>query len=175
LTQAARPASTRARPIRSPTSAEGTVVSTRTASDTVKPRRYVRFDVVPSPLLLYCFTAVGSTRSQPSPRKRTPGKRSSQGKRILRLAVVFVSVAVIVDAVVGDRGLLTTMRARDQFEAANAALAEARAENDRLREQVSRLTDDPAAIEELARDELGLMRPGEKVFIVKDLKPPAAR
>ena len=45
----------------------------------------------------------------------------------------------------------------------------------RLREQVSRLTDDPAAIEELARDELGLMRPGEKVFIVKDLKPPADR
>jgi len=121
------------------------------------------------------FTAVGSIRSQSAPRKRTPGKRSSQGKRILRLAVVFVSVAVIVDAVVGERGLLTTMRARNQFEAANAALAEARAENDRLREQVSRLTDDPAAIEELARDELGLMRPGEKVFIVKDLKPPAAR
>jgi cell division protein FtsB len=98
----------------------------------------------------------------------------STGKRIARLAVVFLALAVIVDAIVGDRGLLATLRARDQFEAANVALAQQRADNDKLREEVSRLTSDPAAIEELARDELGLMRPGEKVFIVKDLKQPDA-
>jgi cell division protein FtsB len=118
------------------------------------------------------FTAVPSTRSQTAPRKRAPGPRLSTGKRIARLAVVFLALAVIVDAIVGDRGLLATLRARDQFEAANAALAQQRADNDKLREEVSRLTSDPAAIEELARDELGLMRPGEKVFIVKDRKPP---
>ena len=98
----------------------------------------------------------------------------STGKRIARLAVVFLALAVIVDAIVGDRGLLATLRARDEFEAANVALAQQRADNDKLREEVSRLTSDPAAIEELARDELGLMRPGEKVFIVKDLKQPDA-
>ena len=43
-----------------------------------------------------------------------------------------------------------------------------------LARQADRLSNDPAALEELARGELGLMRPGEKVFIVKDLKPPAA-
>ena len=90
------------------------------------------------------------------------------------MAVVFFAVAVIVDAVVGDRGLLTMLRAREDYAAANAALAQQRAENDTLRETISRLTNDPAAIEEIARDELGLMRPGEKVFIVRDLKPPAA-
>ena len=83
-------------------------------------------------------------------------------------------MAVIVDAVVGDRGLLTMLRAREDYDAANAALARQRAENDTLRETISRLTNDPAANEEIARDELGLMRPGEKVFIVRDLKPPAA-
>ena len=88
--------------------------------------------------------------------------------------VVFCAGAVIVDAVVGDRGLLEMLRAREQFDAAAAALSQQRAENDFLREQVSRLTNDPAAIEELARGELGLMRPGEKLFLVKDLKPPAA-
>ena len=88
--------------------------------------------------------------------------------------VVFCAGAVIVDAVVGDRGLLEMLRAREQFDAATAALSQQRAENDFLREQVSRLTNDPAAIEELARGELGLMRPGEKLFLVKDLKPPAA-
>jgi cell division protein FtsB len=88
--------------------------------------------------------------------------------------VVLFSLAVIIDAVVGDRGLLATRRARDQYGAAVAALDQQRAENARLREQARRLTDDPAAIEELAREELGLMRPGEKLFILKDLKSPAA-
>ena len=125
-------------------------------------------------VLLYCFYRVPSTRSQSTPRKPAPGRRVSTGKRIARWAVVFLAVAVIVDAIVGDRGLLATLRARDQFEAANAALAQQRADNDKLREEVSRLTSDPAAIEELARDELGLMRPGEKLFIVKDLKQPEA-
>jgi cell division protein FtsB len=34
-----------------------------------------------------------------------------------------------------------------------------------------RLNDDPSAIESLARKELGLLRPGEVLFIVKDVKP----
>lgn len=66
------------------------------------------------------------------------------------------------------------LRAREQFDGAAAALSQQRAENELLREQIDRLTNDPAAIEELARGELGLMRPGEKLFLVKDLKPPAA-
>lgn len=89
--------------------------------------------------------------------------------------MVFFAVAVIVDAVVGDRGLLAMLQAGAQYETATTALDRQRAENQRLREQVDRLTNDPAAIEELARDELGLMRPGEKLFIVKDLKPTATR
>ena len=63
-------------------------------------------------------------------------------------------------------------RARKQYDAVAAAIAKQRAENDRLREEIRRLEDDPATIEELARRELGLIRPGEKVFIVKDLETP---
>ncbi len=39
-----------------------------------------------------------------------------------------------------------------------------------LREEMRRLNEDPATIESLARQELGLIRPGEIVFILKDLK-----
>jgi cell division protein FtsB len=124
---------------------------------------------------LYCLYRVAKTRSTAAPRKVVPGKRSSRGKRIARWAVVFFAVAVIVDAIVGDRGLLAMLHARDQYDQAAAALEQQRAENARLRDEVSRLTNDPEAIEELARGELGLMRPGEKLFIVKDLKPPAGR
>ena len=83
-------------------------------------------------------------------------------------------MAIIIDAIVGERGLLAMLRAREQFEMNAAAIEQQRAENARLRVEADRLTNDPAALEELARGELGLMRPGEKVFIVKDLKPPAA-
>ena len=53
-----------------------------------------------------------------------------------------------------------------------AAIARQRAENARLREEARRLREDPRAIEEIARRELGLIKPGEKVFIIKDV--PAA-
>jgi len=50
-------------------------------------------------------------------------------------------------------------------------LQEMRAENVRLREELSRL-DDPEAVEKLAREELGLVKEGEKVyrFVEKDKK-----
>ena len=88
------------------------------------------------------------------------------------IALLVVTV-VVVDAVMGERGLLALMRARRESEALIQSLAAQRAENARLREQVRRLHDDPAAIEELARRNLGLIRPGEKIFIIKDLKPTA--
>ena len=66
------------------------------------------------------------------------------------------------------------MRARREYDTAAAAVARQRAENARLREQARRLREDPEAIEEIARRELGLIRPGEKVFIIQDA-PPAAR
>ena len=108
-------------------------------------------------------------------RARPATKRVSRGWRIARLAVIFFAGAVIVDAIVGERGLLATLRAREEYDAAVLALDRQRAENERLGERVERLRNDPAAIEEVARGELGLMRPGEKVFIVRDLKPPATR
>jgi cell division protein FtsB len=85
-----------------------------------------------------------------------------------------LALAIIIDAIVGERGLLAMLHAREQYEQNEAALQQQRAENAKLRDEAQRLTTDPAALEELARGELGLMRPGEKVFIVKDLKPPAA-
>ena len=78
---------------------------------------------------------------------------------------------IVVDGLVGDRGLLAMLRARREYDTAAAMVSRQRAENARLREEVRRLREDPAAIEEIARRELGLIRPGEKVFIIKDVTP----
>jgi cell division protein FtsB len=93
-------------------------------------------------------------------------------RRTLRLGLFFFAGLVIIDALVGERGLLAMLRARQQQQELAAAVARQRAENAKLREEVRRLTEDPAAIEEIARRELGLMRPGEKLFIIKDLPSP---
>lgn len=123
---------------------------------------------------MYCLYRVTTNdRNSRTPRP-SPG-RHSRGTRLARWALLLFALAVLIDAIVGERGLLATLRARQTYDDNANAIERQRAENVRLREHVLRLKDDPAAIEELARGELGLMRPGEKVFIVKDLKPPAAR
>ena len=82
---------------------------------------------------------------------------------------------LVVDALVGDQGLVATIRARKQYDGLAVDLARLRSENAALREEARRLREDPAAIEEIARRELGLMSPGETLFIIRDIDPPAAK
>jgi len=92
-------------------------------------------------------------------------------RRLVHWLLLFVASAIIVDGLVGERGLLAMMRAQNEYDRLSAEISRQRTENARLREQVRRLTEDPSAIEEIARRELGLIRPGERVFIIKDLPP----
>ena len=69
----------------------------------------------------------------------------------------------------GEKGLLALLQARREYAALERSLERAREENAGLRDMARRLREDPAAIEEQARRELGLIKPGEVLFIVKDL------
>jgi cell division protein FtsB len=116
------------------------------------------------------------TDKAPAPRRRREkSKRPARSRRLVHLLLMLVALLVAVDALVGDRGLLAMLRARKEGEELSATIARERAENARLREDARRLAGDPAAIEEVARRELGLIKPGERVFIVKDIPPTATR
>ena len=93
----------------------------------------------------------------------------------MQLLLLFVAAVIVVDGLVGERGLPATLRARREYDELSATIDRVRAERARLREQARRLREDPAAIEEIARRDLGLIRPGEKVFIIKDVAPAAAK
>jgi cell division protein FtsB len=80
----------------------------------------------------------------------------------------------VVDSLVGDKGLLETLRARRQYAEIAAGLAAKRHQNAHLRDEVRRLKEDPASVEAIAREELGLIRPGELLFIVHDAVHPGA-
>jgi cell division protein FtsB len=86
-----------------------------------------------------------------------------------------VSACFMVNALVGEKGLLGTLKARSDDNAARAALNDLRYENARLQELARRLREDPSAIEEVARRDLGLVRPGETLVILKDATPANAR
>jgi cell division protein FtsB len=86
--------------------------------------------------------------------------------------LLIVASLLVAYAVAGDSGLLTMMRAKRQYDELAISIASVRQENARLREEIRRLREDPSFIEEIARRELGLIRPGEKVFIIRDIAPP---
>ena len=95
--------------------------------------------------------------------------------RLLTFVLLFFALALVIDAVAGERGWIANSRDRRQFEQAEQDLAAKRRQNDELRDLLDRLRRrDPATIEEIARRELRLIRPGEKVFILKDV-PKAAK
>lgn len=94
---------------------------------------------------------------------------ASRGRRLFRHVLVFITLVIIVDAIAGEKGLLALLQARREYAALERSLERARTENAELRDMARRLREDPAAIEEQARRELGLIKPGEVLFIVKDI------
>ena len=104
-------------------------------------------------------------------KKNAPRKPSSPGRRIGRWILLGFIAIIVLDSLVGDRGLMATLRARREYHEMADTIARQRTENTRLADQARRLRDDPRTIEEVARRELGLIKPGEKVFIVKDIGP----
>ena len=85
----------------------------------------------------------------------------------LRRALIFVTCVLMANALFGDRGLAQTMRAGREYRQAREALRQIRQENAALREHQRRLREDPRTIEAVARQELGLIRRGEILVIVK--------
>ena len=116
--------------------------------------------------------------SEAPSRKTAAGTRASMartGRRLARYVLGFVTIVLVIDAIVGEKGLLALLKARRDFSAVEQSLERARQENAQLREQARRLREDPAAIEELARRDLGLIKPGEKLFIIRDIPPPPSK
>ncbi len=94
--------------------------------------------------------------------------RSPLAPRVVRWLLILLALVIVVDSLFGERGFIDTMRARADYAALERHVAKLQVENSALREEARRLREDPAAIESLAREELGLIYPGETLFIVND-------
>ena len=100
----------------------------------------------------------------------TPIPPRKRRRRAVEYVLIFVGCVLVIDSLVGEKGFIATVQARREARTLEAQVAAARDENIRLREEARRLREDPSAIEEIARRELGLIKPGEVLFIVKDIE-----
>ena len=82
----------------------------------------------------------------------------------------FAACVLAVNALIGERGLSETLRARREFNAAIAELSRLQYENAMLAETIRRLRHDAPTIENVARAELGLIRPGEVLVVLKTVE-----
>src|SRR5688572_16199757 len=96
----------------------------------------------------------------------TPRKRR---RRIVESVLVAFGCMVLGGCLIGERGWTAHERARQEARAELMRLHEAQAEAARLRDEMRLLQTDWPTIEDAARRGLGLIKPGEKVFIIKDV------
>jgi len=82
------------------------------------------------------------------------------GRTLLMLAALFL----LMDDVFGAHGFVAMRRMEKEIGAARQEIERLNAENRDLGEQVKALRSDPQLIEKIARDELGLVRPGEVII-----------
>ena len=102
-------------------------------------------------------------------RRRPEPQPPSRTRRLLLHALfMLVTAGLVVNGLVGERGLLESLEAGRQHRWLQTEIEQLRHHNDRLRRQARRLREDPATIEAVARRDLGLIRPGELVFLLND-------
>jgi cell division protein FtsB len=96
-------------------------------------------------------------------------------KKAAILASIIVVVGLLVGSLFGDRGLLQLVSQRQRADALAREIEQLKADNSRLAVEIGALRRDPSAIERLAREELGLVRPGETVFLIREEPSPDHR
>lgn len=78
---------------------------------------------------------------------------------------------LVLQDVFGAHGLMAMHRSKTKMREVQAQIEQLDKENQDLRQKIHRLKTDPSAIEKIARDRMGLARPGELIFQMPQSKP----
>jgi cell division protein FtsB len=85
-------------------------------------------------------------------------------RQILGLALF----ALLLHDVFGTHGFIAMRRTQKEIEQIREQIGKINDQNKSLTEQVNSLKTDPKSIERIAREEMGLARPGEMIFKLPD-------
>jgi cell division protein FtsB len=114
---------------------------------------------------------MSAIRTQNPPRRHDT-RRVSAAQRVFTGAAVALAVILLGDALFGDRGLVALSHREQEVARRQAAVARQQARVDAVKDEVERYRKDPATIEERARRDFNLVRPGEKLIIIRDVPSP---
>jgi cell division protein FtsB len=100
-------------------------------------------------------------------------------RKALLVLFWFVALSLLFNSLFGDMGLIQGYRQRSLLTRLHTEVASLRQVNDRLAADIVDLRHDPYRIEQIAREEFGLIRPGEVLFLFQEpdegAPPPPAR
>jgi cell division protein FtsB len=85
-------------------------------------------------------------------------------ERTLPIAILFIALVSVPVLILEPEGFPRLRGLEKEFDDVTTENEELRREVDRLRIEVRELRDDPAAVERIARGELGMVRKNEVVF-----------
>lgn len=94
-----------------------------------------------------------------------------RNRRLITWALLLGSFILTVNSLFGERGYLAVMRARQEYRTVADETARLHDENERVRDQIRAIKSDPDALEDAVRRELGLIKPGETLIIIRDARP----
>ena len=85
-------------------------------------------------------------------------------RKVATVAAAALAVGVAYHVVFGANGLTVFEQKRQETRSLNREMLDLQRQNDRLKDHVQRLQDDPNAIEQQAREELRYTKPGEIIY-----------
>jgi len=89
-------------------------------------------------------------------------------RRFLRTVYWFLAVSVLFNLIFGEMGLIQGFRQRAKANRLTSEVETLQADNATLMTEIDDLVHNPYRIETIARQELGLCRPGEIIFLFPD-------
>lgn len=107
--------------------------------------------------------------------KTSRSSRSARWKKLLVVAVSLLLLYLSASFIFGEMGLLKYYLMKEQYSGLTEDIERLKRDNVRLRREVYSLKYDAAYLERIARDKLGLARPGEMVYYYDEkMKEPTA-
>ena len=97
-----------------------------------------------------------------------PKKFTSREKKLLAYSGLFFALLVILWIILApNRGIMDMLRTQQKLEKLQADNSRLEKENTTLREEIDKLQDDPAYLEEKARKDYGMLKENEVLYIFK--------
>ena len=121
-----------------------------------------------------CQTTLPTTMTSPIDRlNELPPlpRRTPKPRRAWRYLLVLVALLLVANSILGERGLVALFQVSREHTQLRQIIETLHEENNRLHRYVQALTIEPRFLENEARRELGMIKPGEQLFLIKTIPP----